>query len=615
MKRLLPPVLEDGWGLLPGQEKRRGLLLVAAIVLTGLLDMAAFSSVIPLVDLVIDPGQPQSQKIFHAVYELTGKSDPRSVIMELSAASFILLISSSLSRLGVQLAISRYGANCQSQLAQKIVGMIFFAPYEWFLSGNSAELSRTVYADISAWAGGFVRSLLDLGNALFTIGIAVFVVSVLAPIAGLFVIALFGGLSIGFLLLIRPKIKRFGEEKQRRSSEVVVKATQAILGIKDVKLSSRETFFAAVLHDATHAIAYALAGSAFWSSLPPILMVLFGQLLLVGMVFALWSAGASAGEIAGQVALLLLVSSRLVPALNQFSAGIARLWDSVPSVHNVATLRRSLVEMIAKDKPKDGESPIVQKWRKIRLWDVSFSYRADSTCVLSGINAEIERGKSYGIVGPSGAGKSTLVDLVLGLLKPTGGQILVDDRSYGEIDVKSWQRRLAYVPQEPFMVDDTLRANVAFGVPRDKVDDAHVMRCLELANLLPLVQGLELRLDTPIYERGKRFSGGERQRIAIARALYNNPELLVLDEATSALDAGSEATVRAAIENLKGRVTTLVIAHRLSATQNCDAIFVLESGRLVASGTYDSLLASNSLFRQLAYGPNKAELLAPQLDN
>lgn len=613
IKKLLRPVIKDGWDLLSNEEKRRGAVLVVAIVLAGLLDMAAFSSVIPLVDLVIDPGQPQSQRIFHIAYQLIGESDSRLVIIGYSTISLTFLILSTVSRLGLQLGITRYGAKCQARLAREIVEMIVSAPYEWFLSRNSAELTRTIYADLNVWASSFVRTLLDTGNALFTIGIAVLLVTILARAVGLLVVALIGCLSIGFLVLVRPKIKRFADEKRRRSNEVMAKTIQTILGIKDIKLSSRETFFTTALEDATRGIAYAMAGSTYWGGLPPVVMVMLGQILLVGIVFALWSVGASAAEIAGQVALLLLVSSRLVPALNQFSAGLSRLWDSTPFVQNVATLRQSLVEVIAQYKPKESLSLPIQNWRKISLRNIGFNYRADNASILSSIDADIERGKSYGIVGPSGAGKSTLVDLVLGLLRPTSGQIAVDDRSYEEIDIKSWQRHLAYVPQEPFLLDDTLRANVAFGIPREKVDDERVMRCLELANLTPLVQSLKLRLDTPLYERGKRFSGGERQRIAIARALYNEPELLVLDEATSALDAANEAMVRVAIENLKGRVTTLVIAHRLGATQNCDVIFVLDRGRLVANGTYETLLASNALFRRLAYSPSNPKLLAPQL--
>ena len=207
---------------------------------------------------------------------------------------------------------------------------------------------------------------------------------------------------------------------------------------------------------------------------------------------------------------------------------------------------------------------------------------------------------AYGIVGRSAAGKSTLVDLLIRLLEPTEGCIWIDGDPSPALDPRDWQRRIGYVPQAPFIADDTLRANVAFGVPRGAVDDAWVADCLQSANLGALRAQLERGLDTRLGERGSRLSGGQRQRVAIARALYNRPEILVLDEATSALDAATEMEVQAALENLRGRVMLVTIAHRVSTVAPCDEIFVLEEGRLVGRGPYAELIDHHHLFRRIA---------------
>jgi len=248
----------------------------------------------------------------------------------------------------------------------------------------------------------------------------------------------------------------------------------------------------------------------------------------------------------------------------------------------------------------------VDGWRRVRLEKVGYQYPDASGWALRECSIALERSGAYGLVGPSAAGKSTLVDLLVGLLEPTEGRVWVDDDPLETLAPKSWQRRIGYVPQAPFIADASLRDNVAFGVPENDVDDARVMECLRLANVAELPAQLERGLDTRLGERGSRLSGGQRQRIAIARALYAGPELLVFDEATSALDSISEAEILAALDNLRGRMAVIIIAHRLSTVASCDQIFLLEEGRLVGCGTYRDLATSHPLFRKMVGGGGSA---------
>jgi len=233
----------------------------------------------------------------------------------------------------------------------------------------------------------------------------------------------------------------------------------------------------------------------------------------------------------------------------------------------------------------------------LRASSVSRSF--EGVHALRDVTLELGRTGTYGLVGRSAAGKSTLVDVLVGLLSPTEGQMCVDGRPMSALNVRDWQRRIGYVPQAPFIADDTLRANVAFGLPRAGVDDAQVVECLRLANLADLPDELPHGLDTRLGERGSRLSGGQRQRVAIARALFSGPEILVLDEATSALDTLSEGEIQAALKNLRGQVMIITIAHRLSTVALSDEIFVLEQGRVVGRGSYAALKGNHDLFRRM----------------
>jgi ATP-binding cassette, subfamily B, bacterial PglK len=249
--------------------------------------------------------------------------------------------------------------------------------------------------------------------------------------------------------------------------------------------------------------------------------------------------------------------------------------------------------------PAPGGAEPIRFTRAVALEGVSYTYADEADPVLVDVDLTIARGESIGIVGPSGAGKSTLIDLLLGLLTPTRGRITVDGRDVAGA-LRSWQRHIGYVAQEPFVLDDTLRRNVAFGVADAEIDDPRVTAALRLAQLGEFVAGLPAGLDTMLGERGTRLSGGQRQRVAIARALYDEPEVLVFDEATSALDTPTERELIAALEALRGVKTLVVIAHRLTTVRHCDRLAVLRDGRLAAVGPWDELLARDAGFRALA---------------
>jgi ABC-type bacteriocin/lantibiotic exporter with double-glycine peptidase domain len=296
------------------------------------------------------------------------------------------------------------------------------------------------------------------------------------------------------------------------------------------------------------------------------------------------------------IALYAFAGYRMLPTMQEIFASVARVRFTQPALD---LLHRDLMEKSSGELTPRPAAALPFK-RAIRLTNVNYRYPAGDRPVLQNIELEIPRGVRVAFIGPTGAGKSTVVDLILGLLQPTTGTVSVDDQPLQSVDViRRWQRQIGYVPQHIFLADDTIAANIAFGQPPQEIDQVAVQRAARMAQLHEFIANeLPQGYDTKVGERGIRLSGGQRQRLGLARALYGDPSVLVLDEATSALDTTTEDTVREALDGLDENHTVILIAHRLSTVRNCDILYKLDQGRLVASGSHDEVLG----VKKIAHG-------------
>jgi ATP-binding cassette subfamily C protein len=373
---------------------------------------------------------------------------------------------------------------------------------------------------------------------------------------------------------------------------------QSLGAFKEVKLTGREAFFEARLRAVRRELAAVQARRAVLAAalrLGVETTLVMAMLLVVGLVTR---GGGSSADTVSLLGLFAYVGFRVLPSANRIIQNTGMMREGRAFVRGAVEDFRALGSELP--RPSGYERP-ASFHEALVFEDVGFSYEPDRPPALSHVHLRIVPGESIGIVGATGAGKSTLVALLLGLLQPTSGRILLDGEPLAGRE-RAWQRLVGYVPQEPYLLDDTIRANIAFGVPESLVDEQRLRRAVGLAQLDDLIRDLPEGLDTRVGERGVRLSGGQRQRIAIARSLYGDPPVLVFDEATSALDPQAEREVAAALGALHGTRTLIVIAHRLSTVQRCDRLIFLENGRIAATGGYDALLR-NAAFRAMVALP------------
>jgi ATP-binding cassette, subfamily B, bacterial PglK len=468
-----------------------------------------------------------------------------------------------------------YGA--QEDVSQRLFQTYLRQPYAFHLQRNSAQLISNAVNEVHVFSHVTLTSgLMLMTELLVLIGIAS-VLLVVEPVGALVVVATVGVLTGGFHFASKGAVLRWGSARQIHDERRIQHLQQGLGGAKDVLLLGREREFLQQYraHNSGSARAGALEHTLL--QMPRLGLELLAVIGLAILVFIMLGRGAAIETILPTLGLFAAAGFRMLPSVNRVMISGQNVRYALPVVSRLHE------ELALGIRPLADEPAPLRFERRLRFVDTGFSYAGSAQPALQQVNLEIRRGTTVGLIGDSGAGKSTLVDVLLGLLQANAGRVEVDDVDVAS-DNRAWQRNIGYVPQAIFLTDDTLRRNIAFGVAPDLIDETAIARALQAAQLDEYVASLPDGLDTMVGERGVRLSGGQLQRIGIARALYHDPPVLVLDEATSSLDTATERGVMRAVRALHGRKTIVIVAHRLSTLQDCDRIFRLEGGRIVAEG-------------------------------
>jgi ATP-binding cassette subfamily C protein len=472
------------------------------------------------------------------------------------------------------------------------------APFSRAGARNSAAMIQRVQSASDVVPTLVMASVVNIVAEGLIVAALVLLLAFTAPLVTLFAV-----LGTALLLLVPGLLtsnlfSRWGQQGRALETQLLQQLHEGLGGLKEVKLNEREGFFEARFGALRGQLArIQRKRDVLNEGLRVGVETAFALILVLVVMMLTNRSGGEGGYIVSLLGLYAYAGFRLIPSVNRITLNLNNLRHGLPFAADLAEELSALGPALAEDAGSPAGGPL--PFSKSIVFDaVSYTYPLGERPAVSDLAITMERGQSVGIIGPTGAGKSTLLDLLLGLIEPTSGRVLVDGRDIVSAR-RQWQRQIGYVSQTPYLLDDSLRRNVAFGLPGGTIDEARVRRAVTAAQLDEVVAGLPDGLDTTLGDRGARLSGGQRQRVAIARALYRDPAVLVLDEATAALDLETEREVNRAIESLQGARTVIVVAHRLSTVRRCDRIVVLREGRIAAIGSYDDLLATDPHFRRL----------------
>jgi ATP-binding cassette, subfamily B, bacterial PglK len=588
----LAEALRTAYGLLPPRSRRIASLLVVLMFVNGLVEVSGVAGILPLMSLASDPTVLERSPWLRWVYVEMGWTTPQNFLLFLGCAFMGLYLLVNVSRATTAWLNFRFTYDVSHQLANRLLRSYLSRSYLWLRQRNSAELSKDVLTEMQALAENVYLPM----NEICTDGLAALMIG-----TGLLVLepglAIGTGLSLGLMFGLvyqvnRRQLQRNGELRDRINSHRFRAVHEGLYALREARLlGRRDAFLQRYFHLSRRYNNATVTGELIYE-LPKYLTELLAlSALITALLYFSFNGKAAAVAWLG---LYVMAIWRMVPALQALYRNLARIRFYAPILQRIAH------ELSAPLEIGDPVKQPLPLGSGVALRDVTFSYNAEQGPVLCGINLEIRRGQRVALVGETGSGKTTVADIVAGLVTPTGGRLEVDGRPVESQQCAAWQANIGYVPQEIYLSDDSVAANVALGISGDQLDRAALERASRIASIDEFVHELPDGFHTKLGERGAALSGGQRQRIGIARALYHGPELLILDEATSALD---EVTQRRVLEGLDAGgadLTVLVIAHRLEVVRSCDRIYLLAGGKVAASGTYEELLGSSPEFQELA---------------
>lgn len=564
--------------LLDKKQKRTMVGLIFLMIISAFLQTAGVGLLVQVVNVVIDPKAVVTNKVVKACYEIMGVESYQTfsiIIMVLLIAVF--WIKNVFMYMQQKLTLSFVYTN-QFRTSERMMCNYMRRGYEFYLNADTAVVQRSITSDVNNMYA-LILALLQLFSdgvmSLFVITYCLMSSGVMTILLAVVLVALMYVIK----RVLKPVMYKAGKDNQDYYSGLFKWISQTVQGIKEVKISGKEQYFVSEYRKCGKGYVDAVQRYSLYNQIPKLLIEVACVTTMVGYMIFLVATGVPTEEMMSMFATLAAAAFVLLPCVNRINNQINSIAYFEPFFMGVSDNLQDEIngENVDLSFATDEEEKLPVK-KCIEMKDITYAYPGTEKLIFDHADLTIPVGASVGVVGTSGAGKSTVVDILLGLLNVKTGTIYADG-----VDVKDnyrkWLKNIGYIPQMIFMLDDTIRKNVAFGVPEDKIDENRLWEVLKEAQLDEFIRTLPEGLNTGIGERGIRLSGGQRQRIGIARALYNNPEVLILDEATSALDNDTEAAIMESINRLHGKKTLIIIAHRLQTIEKCDIVYRVENGK------------------------------------
>ena len=581
----------------PKEYPKIFLLFIGSVIL-AFFEIVGVASIAPFMSMVMNPDIINENDYLQFLYTYFSYSSEISFIVHVGILVIALIGISNLFSTIMLYFMTYFSKFHGHRLSMRILRNYLGQDYEYFLNVNSAELGKNILSEVDRIVKGVVLAGVNASSKLVLAIAVILFLFIFNPIIGFFLLITIGGSYVFIFIITKNLLNRIGIKSTYAVTERFKNVNESFAGIKDVKLKNLESIFIKRFreHSINHARFTSIA--LVIAAIPRYLIEFIAFAGVIGIVIYLLSANFPADNIISSLAVFAVAGYRLMPALQNIYSGITMMKYNQAALD---VLVKGLSLNVKRFSSQDKNLNDLSFTKSISLEEISFKYSKSNANVLSKLSLKINKYETIGLVGQTGSGKTTLVDILLGLLKPSEGKIRLDDKILSKENIASFQKLVGYVPQFIYLIDDTIAANIAFGNDNLQIDEKKLDEVIHMSNLNEFVKDLPNGLETLVGENGVRLSGGQRQRIGIARALYNDPELLVMDEATSSLDGNTEESVMAAINNLQSRVTIVLIAHRLETLKKCDKIFLLENGTLKNTGSYSSLMESDDIFKIISH--------------
>lgn len=564
--------------ILSVKQKRQAIGVVIIIVIGSAFELLGVTTILPFIQILLTPEQIMNSQWIRPIISMLKIKNSTQMMLTIGVGLIVLYIVKNIYLTIAYYIRCTYSANVQKSLSTQMLRSYMECSYMDFININSGEIVRGCSSDIDGVYSILLHMLTVVAEALTTIVIGVYLLFV-DPIMALGAMALMGIVMIVIVIFFKPAMKQLGKENMQANAQRNKALLQTVQGAKELFVMQRKDLFLDNYAQAAEQVKKTNRNSEFINICPE--RIIEGVCIsgLLGIVMYRLVIGGDVNEFVPKLAAFAMAAFKILPSISKISSRLTGIMYFRPMLDNVyktivdaKEYAHQKVEVEVTNQ-RSKEIPIFRN--KLTLKHISWTYNKQLTPILTDVSLEIKRGESVAFIGASGAGKTTLSDVVLGLLKPQRGNIYMDG-----IDIytmpEQWAKVVGYVPQSVFLIDDTIRNNVSFGIR--KVDEKDIWNALERAQLKQFVESLPDGIETVVGERGVKLSGGQRQRIAIARALFNMPQILIMDEATASLDSETEKAVMESIDALQGEVTMIIVAHRLTTIRNCDRIYEIANG-------------------------------------
>ena len=565
-------------------------MLLILIFVASLVEVVSVGAVLPFLGVLTAPEQVYQHPLMQPLIQTLELSKPSQLVLPLTLLFIIAAVLAGSIRLLLLYVITRLTYATGADLGFKIYNLTLYQEYAIHVSRNSSEVINGILNKSSTVISSVIMPVVQFISATILI---ISIMAALLVIDTIVALSVFIGIGLLYLGIIRYSGKQLKENSKiiaDKSTQLVKSLQEGLGGIRDVLIDNSQEFYSQLYRSADLPLRRASGNNAFIGGGPRFVLEAVGMILIAVIAYIMSQKEGGIATAIPILGALALGAQRLLPALQQAYASFSSIRGVEASLKDVLDfLEQPLPEYVNQSSP----APISFE-REIKLTNLSFRYIKETPLVLENINLSIVKGERIGFMGVTGSGKSTLLDIIMGLLPPTDGKLTIDQKPINSQNQRAWQAHIAHVPQNIYLSDSTIEENIAFGIPIEKIDHQRVKKAAKQAQIADMIADLKDGYQTLVGERGVRLSGGQRQRINIARALYKKADVLIFDEATSALDSSTEQEVMKAIEGLGGRLTILIIAHRLTTLKGCDRILQFDKDNLLHEGSYQDMVnASN----------------------